>query len=499
MPLNALAEKIKEVVFAILPITVIVFILHFVITPLPGVQLARFAIGAVLILAGLSILLLGVDLGISPIGSHIGSSLHKSGKIWIIIAVGLVVGFFISIAEPDLQILAGQVGAVTSGLIARISILAWVSVGVGIMLALGLLRIVFNIPLYKVMALIYGLIAILALFVPPEILAIAFDASGATTGTLTVPFILALALGASKLKRDSIASEEDSFGLTGVISTGPVFAVLFMGLFSGIKNLTGTLESNAVESPTVLGAFGAHFGHAMRDAFWALLPVLAIFLVFQKTAIHLKRKPFRRVLKGLLYTFIGLTLFLTGVNGGFMEVGNLVGAELAATGHNTLVTAVGFLLGFVTILAEPAVYVLTQQLEDVTSGYVKRKIVLPALCIGVGAAVALSMLRIIIPRMQLWHLLLPGFGLSVIMSFFTPDLFVGVAFDSGGVASGPMTATFLLAFSQGVADSMATADVLTDAFGVIALVAMTPIITLQILGFIYQRKSRRGKERESNA
>ena len=496
--MNALAEKLKEVVLAILPVTVIVLILHLVITPLPGMQLARFLIGAVLILIGLALLLLGVDLGISPIGSHIGASLHKSGKIWIIVVVGLVVGFFISIAEPDLQILSGQVDAVTSGLISRASILIWVSVGLGIMLALGLLRIVFNIPLYKVMAIIYGLIAILSLFVSPEILSISFDASGATTGTLTVPFILALALGASKLKRNSIASEEDSFGLAGIISTGAIFAVLLMGIFSGTKNLTGTLDNNVATSDSVLGAFGAQFSSAIKDAFWALIPLLVIFLVFQKASIHLKRKPLRRVLKGLLYTFIGLTIFLLGVNGGFMEVGNLVGSQLAASGYKGLIIVVGFVLGFVTIMAEPAVYVLTQQLEDVTSGYVKRKIVLPALCLGVGAAVALSMLRIIIPQIELWHFLLPGFGISVIMSFFTPDLFVGVAFDSGGVASGPMTATFLLAFSQGVADSMATADVL-NAFGVIALVAMTPIITLQILGFIYQRKTRREKERERNA
>lgn len=490
--LNVLSEKFKEVTFAVVPITAIVLILHFTITPIETHLILRFILGAVSVIIGLSIFLLGVDIGVTPIGTLMGSSIAKINKIWVIGVAGIILGFFISIAEPDLHILAGQVDSVTSGLISKMSIVVIVSVGIAIMLTLGLVRIVYNFPLYKVLTILYLIILILALFTSSEFLAISFDSSGATTGALTVPFILALALGVSSLKKDSKASEKDSFGLVAVASAGAIISVMIMSILSGSDKITGSIEYSLSDSTSIIDPFIQKLQIVIFEVFIALLPLLVLFLISEKISFKLTKKAFYKILKGLIYTFIGLVLFLTGVNAGFMEVGTVVGYSVASLNNKAYVIVIGFVLGLVTVLAEPAVYVLTHQVEDVTSGYVKRKMVIVALSIGVGFAVGLSMIRILIPEVQLWHYLLPGYIISVGMAYFVPKLFVGIAFDSGGVASGPMTATFILAFAQGVADAVEGASVLVDGFGMIAMVALTPIITLQILGMIFKFKSVKG-------
>ena len=375
--------------------------------------------------------------------------------------------------------------------------------GIAVMLAVGLIRIVYNYPLYKLLFILYSLILFIAIFVSPEFLAISFDASGATTGALTVPFILALALGVSKLKKDSKSSEKDSFGLVAIASTGAIIAVMLMGLLFRIEKITGTLEDRetVISAPLksvaeLLSPFIQKLPLLAFESMVALLPILIIFLIFQKLSFKLSARSVRKILFGMMFTFLGLVLFLLGVNAGFMDVGSAVGKSIASLDNKAYLVAVGFILGFVTILAEPAVYVLTHQIEAVTSGYVKRKIVMMSLSVGVGLAVALSMIRIIVPGLQLWQYLLPGYILSCGMMFYVPELFVGMAFDSGGVASGPMTATFILAYAQGAAEAVEGANVLVDGFGMIAMVAMTPIIALQVLGLFYKLKSKKGEIEE---
>jgi hypothetical protein len=490
--MNVLTEKFKEVLFAVLPITVIVLFLHFTVTPLETPMLLKFLIGAILIIIGLSIFLFGVDIGIHPIGTLMGGSIAKSNKIWIVGIAGLILGFFISIAEPDLQILAGQVDFVTSGIISKLSIVIVVSIGIAVMLTLGLFRIVYNFPLYKLLTILYLIIFALSIFTSTEFLAVSFDASGATTGALTVPFILALSLGVSALKKDSKASEKDSFGLVAIASTGAIISVMIMSILSKMDKITASLEYNISSSNSILEPFIRKLPIISFEIVLALLPLLILFLIFQRKSFKLTKKAFYNILKGLIYTFIGLVLFLLGVNAGFMDVGSVVGYNIASLDYQWILILVGFALGLVVVLAEPAVHVLTHQIEDVTSGYVKRKVVLLALSIGVGVSVALSMVRIMIPEIQLWHFLLPGYLISIAMTYFVPKLFVGIAFDAGGVASGPMTATFILAFAQGAAERIEGANVLIDGFGVIAMVALTPIIALQILGLIFKIKSVKG-------
>ncbi len=489
--LSDIISKFKEVLFSVVPITVMVLILNFTLTPIDTPLIIRFLIGAVLIIFGLTIFLLGVDIGITPIGNIMGSNIAKPNKLWIVAIAGLILGFFISVAEPDLHILAGQVDTVTLGTISKGSIVGIVSVGIAIMLSIGLIRIVYNFPLYRLLTILYCVILLLALFTSPEFLAISFDSSGATTGALTVPFILAISIGVSRLKKDSKASEKDSFGLIAIASTGAIISVMIMSIVSKTGKITGNLAQETV-STSIIKPFIEELPKVSGEIIIALLPILILFLVFQKISFKLSIKSVRKIVFGVFFTFLGLVLFLVGVNAGFMDVGSAVGHSIASLENKAYVVIVGFILGVVTILAEPAVYVLTHQIEDVTSGYVSRKVVMTTLSIGVGIAVALSMVRILIPELQLWHFLLPGYIISIAMMYFAPKLFVGIAFDSGGVASGPMTATFILAYAHGAAEAIEGANVLVDGFGMIAIVAMTPLIALQILGFIFKIKSKKG-------
>lgn len=490
--MNILFNKFKDNLYAVIPITAIVLILNFTIVPLNDALLIRFLIGSLLVVIGLSIFLIGVDIGIEPLGRLTGTSLAKTNKLWIVIIAGLVLGFFISIAEPGLMVLANQVDLVTSSQISSISILVVVSIGLAVMILLGLIRILYNLPLYIILIVLYSIIFVLALFTEQEFLVIAFDASGATTGILAVPFILSLSVGISALKKDSKSSEKDSFGLVAIASTGAIIAVMILNILSNNAKFSAELGNNIINSNDIIYPFIKIIPEFLKESFFAIIPLFIILLFLQKISFKLSKKPFRKMLKGFIYAFIGLLIFLVGVNAGFMEVGSRLGYSLTSLDNKIYVIIIGFILGVVTILAEPAVYVLTHQIEDVTSGYVKRKIVLVALSIGVGFAVALSIIRIIVPEIQLWHYLLPGYIISIAMTFFVPKLFVGIAFDAGGVATGPMTATFTLAFTQGVADAFQGANALVDGFGMIAMVAMMPIITLQILGWIFKMNSQRG-------
>ncbi|MFA6894122.1 MAG: DUF1538 family protein, partial [Synergistaceae bacterium] len=363
--MEVLREKFREVLLAVLPITLIVTVLNFTLTPLGTHLFIRFLAGALFIVVGLSIFLLGVDIGITPIGNQMGASIAKTNKLWIVISAGLVLGFAISVAEPDLHILAQQVENITSASIEKFSIVIVVSAGIALMLSLGFVRIVYNVPLNKILTGLYLIVFLLAWFTPEEFLAISFDSSGATTGAVTVPFILALAIGVSALKKDSKASEIDSFGMVAIASAGAIIAVMLMGIFSKTERLTGSLPAADASSLSIMGPFAEKIPVIAEEVILALLPVIIIFGIFQKISFKLSKKAVRRIFTGLIFAFVGLVLFLTGVNGGFMEVGSLIGRKLVLFDNNAYLVLVGFILGLVTILAEPAVYVLTHQVEEV--------------------------------------------------------------------------------------------------------------------------------------
>lgn len=486
--MSILLKQLKDVSLSVFPITLLVVILSFSLVPIESVMLIRFLIGAVFVIIGLGIFLFGAHLGIEPIGHLMGETVAKTNKVYLVGILGFILGFLITIAEPDLQILANQVNLASGGIIPSTLILIVVSIGVGLMIGIGLLRILFEKPLNKLFTLIYFIIFFLGLKISQEFLAISVDASGATTGAMTTPFILALGYGVSQLKGGK-TSEEDSFGLVGLASTGPIFAIMIMSIIKGLSNIQGDVEA-FVPNTGILSPYLHIFPHIGKESIFTLLPLFCLFLIFDYFKFKLNKKNKNTILKGLLYTYIGLTLFLVGVNAGFMEVGRIMG-EGIATFYPWLLPIIGFLLGMVVVLAEPAVYVLTEQIEEVTAGHIQKKVILTALSIGIAFAVSMSMLRIMIPSLRLWHFLLPGFGIAAFLSYKVPPIFVGIAYDSGGVASGPMTATFVLAFAQGAANAIPTANVLIDGFGIIAMVAMTPLVAIQILGLLFNLKSKK--------
>lgn len=492
--MSVIGPKFKEVISSVFPIVGLVLLLHFTFLPIPSALLIRFLIGSGFVTIGLTLFLIGVDIGITPLGDYTGHALAKSNRLWVVLTGGLVLGFFVSIAEPGLMVLANQVSQVASGIISNMMILMVVSLGLAILLAFGFVRIFYALPLYIVLLVLYGIIFVLSLFTSKEFLAIAFDASGSTTGILAVPFILSLSAGISKLKKDSKASEKDSFGLVAIASVGAILAVLLLDIFTDVSSFSTDVSLSPIQAGVIFEPFVNLLGASLGESFISILPLGVILLALQKFVFKLKKRELRKLLTGFGFAFVGLFIFLIGINAGFMEVGIYLGSSLVVSEHKFVPVLIGFALGVLTILAEPAVYVLTRQIEDVTSGYVKRIAVLIPLALGVGLAVALSILRILIPQIQLWHYLLPGYLACCGLMFLTPKLFVGIAFDAGGVATGPMTATFILAFTQGAAFMFEQADLLVDGFGMIAMVAMMPIITLQLLGvlFAYRTKQRKG-------
>ncbi|HBG40907.1 MAG TPA: DUF1538 domain-containing protein [Porphyromonadaceae bacterium] len=488
--MHPVLEKFKEIFISVIPIVAIVLLLHFTIAPLEQVVLAKFLIGALFILLGMPIFLIGVDISITPIGERISSSLLSISRLWKILLGGLVIGFLVTVAEPDLHILGRQVTEVTAGGINSGLLVMLVSMGVGLLVAVALVRVLKIIPLNKLMTIIYIIIFILAFFSDSEFLAIAFDAAGSTTGSISVPFLLALSVGASNLTRSKGNEETDSFGMLGIASTGAIIAVLLQGAFSN-TGLTGTLDLDASVGENAFASVLSQVVTVSFESFLSLAPVLVLFFVVNFLRLKESKKTIRTIIIGTVYTYVGLVLFLTGVNGGFIDASRQVGFQLASLEMEWVLVLMGVVFGIVTIPAEPSVHVLTNQIENETAGAIKGNTVLVALSLGVGLAVGLSMLRILIPGLQLWHILLPGMILVIFLSYFISDIFVGIAYDSGGVAAGTMTATFLLPYAQGAAEYMPNANVVTDGFGVIAIVALIPLLTVELLGFIYKLTIRR--------
>ena len=475
-----LLEKLKESLGAVLPIIGIVLVLCFSIAPIPNSVLMTFVVGAVLLIIGMMFFTLGAEMAMTPMGERIGTKLTNTRKISVVIVLCFILGFIITISEPDLQVLAEQVPSIPN-----YTLIIAVATGVGIFLVAAVLRMLFGIPLAHMLLILYPIIFILASIVPQDFLTVAFDSGGVTTGPMTVPFIMALGIGFSAVRSDKHA-ENDSFGLVALCSVGPILAVLLLGLFyhpggSGYEQTMIVKTDNSVE---MWQLFQEGLPYYMKEMLISLLPIILFFFIFQIVSLHLHKKTLVKIIIGIIYTYIGLVLFLTGVNVGFMPAGNYLGQVIAGLSYPWIIVPIGMLIGYFIVKAEPAVYVLTEQVEELTSGAISAKAMGMSLSIGVAFSLGLAMVRVLTGISILWFLL-PGYAVALGLTFSVPKIFTAIAFDSGGVASGPMTATFLLPFSMGACEALG-GNVVTDAFGVVAMVAMTPLITIQILGLIYQ-------------
>ena len=479
-----LTEKIRESLVSVLPIIAIVTLLCLFLVPMQPTLLLTFLIGALMIVVGLGLFSLGAERSMTIIGSKIGTALTKIGKLPVIILVAFALGVAVTVAEPDLQVLADTVPNID-----KTVLLAAVGIGVGFFMVVCMMRILYGINLRWVLLGCYIVIFVLAAFTDREFLCIAFDSGGVTTGPMTVPFILALGVGISHVRSDRRA-EADSFGLVALCSIGPILSVLLLGFFGSGSGEAAGITPVHFDSTTGIGtAFLRELPVYMKEMAVAMLPIVAIFLLFQLFVFRMNLRSFGKIFVGIVYTYVGLVLFLTGVNVGFSNLGAELGAALVESSMEWLLIPLAALLGWFIISAEPAVTVLEKQIEEVSAGAIPGKAIKVSLSVAIALAMALAMLRVVTGISILWFLV-PGYTIALGLSFFVPDIYTAIAFDSGGVASGPMTATFMLQFMMGVSIALG-GNVLTDAFGIVAMVAMMPLLSIQMVGFYYQIKAKK--------
>ncbi len=479
-------EKVVESANSVLPIVAVVLLLSLTISPLPTDLMFSFLVGTLFLFFGMGLFSLGAELSMNPIGSKIGTSLTSTKNIPLILFVSFVLGFAVTIAEPDLQVLAETVPHISNYLL-----LVVVGVGVGFFLSICMLRILTGARLRYILLICYAVIFALAAVTDVDFLGIAFDSGGVTTGPMTVPFILAFGVGVANIRSDKSA-EADSFGLVALCSVGPILSVLLLGLFnSGKGDSAGITEAFYSDTAKIGMAYFSAIPTYMKEVALALTPIIIIFLLFQIFSLRLSRRSFIKICIGLLYTYVGLVLFLTGVNVGFSALGAVLGKAISTGWTKYLLIPISAILGWFVISAEPAVTILEKQIEEVSAGAISGKAIKYSLSIAIALAMALSMLRVVTGISLMWFLV-PGYVIALTLTFFVPDIYTAIAFDSGGVASGPMTATFMLQFVIGACTALG-GDILTEAFGLVAMVAMMPLLSIQSIGFISERKKKSAK------
>ncbi len=488
-PKKQLYEKFREAAASVLPIVIIVGLMCLSFIPMQPDLMLSFLIGSLMLIVGMGLFTLGSEVSMTPIGSHMGAKLTKSRNLTLILAVSFLLGIAVTVSEPDLTVLAENVPAIDTTML-----IITVGVGVGIFLMLSMLRILFKIPLKWLLIGFYALMFLLAALASPDYWAVAFDSGGVTTGPMTVPFIMALGVGVASIRSDASA-QEDSFGLVALCSIGPILAVLILSfIYPGAPEGAAAERVTQIMNTVELGQTYLHtLPHEIGNVFMALLPIAAFFLIFQVTALHLRRIPFTRICVGLVITLIGLVLFLTGANVGFQALGLELGAKIASLGDwRLLLIPIAMVMGWFIINAEPAVHVLNKQVEELSAGAISETAMHYALAIAVAAGNGLAMLRVLTGISIMW-IIVPGYLIALALTLVVPPTFTAIAFDSGGVASGPLTATFMLPFAMGACQALG-GNIMLDAFGLVAMVAMMPLITVQIMGLIYVIKTRHAAE-----
>ena len=489
--MHQLREKMAESLSAVLPITAIVLLLSITIAPVSSGVLVLFLFGSLLLIFGMSLFTMGAGMSMQPMGEGIGVQISKFRKLLLPLIICFALGVIITIAEPDLTVLAEQIPSIPN----MVLILA-VGIGVGLFLVVALLRTALRIPLSKLLLIFYLVVFVLAAFAPADFIPAAFDSGGVTTGPITVPFIMALGIGMVSIRSDK-KSSDDSFGLVALCSIGPILSVLILSIcYEPSATTTETVIRDIVDTRDAIREFVTAFPHYAKEVLIALLPVVGVFVVFQLLTRRYQIHQLLRIGSGFLYTYAGLVMFLTGANVGFMPAGKLIGEEIAGSSYKFLLIPVGMLVGYFIVAAEPAVHVLKKQVEEISSGRITQTSIGIGLSIGVAVSVGIAMLRILTGMPLMWFMI-PGYAISLLISFFVPPLYTGVAFDSGGVASGPMTTTFLLPFAVGACSAVG-GNLLTDAFGIVAMVAMTPLITIQVIGLYAQMKHRAQRRRTAD-
>lgn len=468
-------NNLKESLNTILPIVIITLLLKIFI-PIPNTLLVIFMISSILLILGTSLFTFGAEMSMEIIGEKIGNKLVKTKKIWIVLLVSFIIGTVITIAEPDLKVLADQLTTIPN-----LIMILTISVGVGISLLLSSLRSIYGWDLNKILLVSYSLILVLMFFVHEEFIPVAFDSGGVTTGTISIPFIMTLGIGLT-LNRTDKKVQESSFGLVALCSIGPIIAMMLLGMF---YPTTGGYELDLTINTSYLKYFD-YLLVSMKDVLMSLSPIIGVFVLYQLITNEISIKEMRKIVLGLIIIFIGLTLFFTATSVGLMDMGHYIGENLANTNKIVLIIF-SIIVSYFISIAEPAVQVLNEQVEKVTDGNISKKTMNFALALGVSLAIFLSLIRIMTQTSFIYYILI-GQILSLVLMFFTPKVFTAIAFDAGGATGGSLTTAFLLPIAIGTCIAC-DVDILTGAFGLAAMVSLIPIITIQLVGIIYKYKT----------
>ena len=477
---NLLMKKFKESSISILPIMLIVVLLSVFVGHLQATTIMQFILSSFFLIIGMSLFTLGADVAMLPIGEKIGSSLSKSKKIWLMLLCAFILGVIITIAEPDLSVLATQVKSINYW-----TLILTISVGVGLFIVLSLIRTIYKIPLSILISVSYILIFILAFFVPDNFLPLSFDSGSVTTGPISVPFIMSFGVGLAVVRSVKNTSEE-SFGMIAMASAGPILMVMILSIILQPQDIEQTTNTIIIYDnlSDILKDFFALIPDYLIEVLYVVLPIFIFFLIFQITSLKLPFLYIVKILIGLIYALVGITLFLTGANFGFTPVGTLLGESIGAMNFNFLLIPFMAIIGCTMVLAEPAVHVLVTQIENVTSNLISKKVMQIYLCVGVSIALVIVAIRALYGVSLLWFLV-PIYLGAIILSFIVPRTFTGIAFDSGGVVTGAMATTFVLPLIIGVVSAIG-GNILLDAFGTIALIACLPILVILLLGLAYK-------------
>ncbi len=491
-------QTVKETFYSSIPLAVIIAICLLIAPFGDTADYFKILIGYLCVVLGQALFIVGLEAGILPIGRLVGGSFAKYNKLAFVLLFGFFFGLLATVAEPALSVLAKQIGIIMPLIDSTLFI--WITgSGIGIGVAIALLRIVKNINIKIVFTVLYSLIFLLVIFSPAEFVALAFDGSGATTGDVSVPFILALGLGISATFSKS-KTNDDSLGIIGIASAGPIAAVLIYGMIVKAQN-GGTLPpEEAYDMASRTGFFEIVSGNLL-DVALAVLPIMLISIPFLLFLLKLPRVTFFRLVSGVFPVYLGLLIFLSGIDFGFGFVGQYIGEMFFSPsrpeGFRWWLLLVGFILGAAITVSEPAVTVLGDQIEELTNGHIRKLTIRVTLAIGIGVASLLSILKILTEINILWFLV-PLYALSLLMMIFTPRLFVGLAFDSGGVTGGALTSAFLTPLTLSIAGAVAEArggemSVLTNGFGIISFISVTPLIAIQALGILYSIRTKRAE------
>lgn len=482
-------EKLKEVLTSILPIVVVFSILAIFLLKLPGEEIAMFIFCIILVVLGFTIFLTGVEVGINPMGAIIGKEIPKRRSRMFMILVVFTISFLVTIAEPDVSVFATQVHEMFSSINPGTLTLC-IAVGVAFFLIVAAFRIIYKLSLRAIITAGYVVVAIMTIVLYAtgnnEFIAIAFDSGGVTTGPVTVPVLLALGIGICSVgaKRNRM----EGFGMIGLASIGPIIALLIMGLVSNTTYAAGS-ESAPEELTIGLELLWKEFVESARGVLIALLPLIAFFIVFKRVFLQHSWASIYYMVEAVAVAGIGVIIFLTGVYTGFMPVAIKLGVELA-TYEPFLVIILGFVLGFLVAFAEPAVSILGDQVQRASRGMLPRKLIIMVISVGVAFLVALGMMKTVYDLNLIW-IIIPGYVITIVLMWLGEKDMVGIAFDAGGVSTGPMSVAILSSIYVGLSSALYDgATAVINGFGLIALIALAPCLFLSALSVFMKYKGR---------